>query len=88
MSGNFLHRRFKNICLTPDECDQGILPTSCSRCGWNVEREVDSFALEMLQQGRDITSDGLHICEVCGDRYTLGHICPDCARQQWIDRRG
>lgn len=32
--------------------------------------------------------DGLHICQNCGDKYTMGELCEDCRRQKWIDENG
>jgi len=29
--------------------------------------------------------DGLHVCEVCGDAYTTGRLCTNCAHQKMID---
>lgn len=29
--------------------------------------------------------DGLHLCEDCGDAYTLGRFCTSCAQQRSID---
>lgn len=29
--------------------------------------------------------DGLNLCAECGDAYTTGTLCPNCARQRAID---
>lgn len=32
--------------------------------------------------------DGLHLCENCGDAYTLGRLCRACRDQEMIDNDG
>lgn len=36
--------------------------------------------------GPDDDWDGLHVCSICGDRYTTGDICHVCAAQVQIDK--
>jgi len=31
------------------------------------------------------TYDGLHLCKDCGDAYTTGDYCTNCAHQRMID---
>ena len=45
--GDFMYREFIKVCQSPDECDKGMLPSDCRRCGWDAVKTWRECAFQV-----------------------------------------
>lgn len=81
---DFMLREFLKICQSPDDCDKGMLPSDCQRCGWDAVKTWRECAWQD-KEDPTVPPKGRCICWCGCQALAYSDICVDCRNGNHID---